>query len=45
MITLFVVFHYFLSRYLKHPFSITVFEDLMYWSEWESHRIYQVRIN
>jgi len=29
------------SRYLKHPFSITVFEDLMYWSEWESHRIYQ----
>ena len=32
------------SRYLKHPFSITVFEDLMYWSEWESHRIYQVKL-
>lgn len=26
---------------LRHPFSITVFEDLMYWSEWETHSIYQ----
>ena len=27
--------------YLKHPFSISVFEDLMYWTEWDSQKIYQ----
>ena len=28
--------------YLSHPFSISVFGGLMYWSEWDTHAIYQV---
>ena len=28
--------------YLRHPFSISVFGGLMYWSEWDTHAIYQV---
>jgi hypothetical protein len=28
---------------LEHPFSITVFEDLVYWTDWHTHAIYQVR--
>lgn len=27
--------------YLRHPFSISVFGGLMYWSEWDTHAIYQ----
>merc|ERR1711962_346528 len=26
---------------LRHPFSIAVFEDFMYWSEWESRTIFK----
>jgi len=26
--------------YLRHPFSISVFGGLMYWSEWDTHAIY-----
>ena len=29
------------SGRLKHPFSVTVFEDLVYWSDWHTHAIYQ----
>ena len=29
------------TSFLKHPFSISVFEDLMFWTEWDSHSIYQ----
>ena len=29
--------------YLRHPFSISVFGGLMYWSEWDTHAIYQVQ--
>ena len=29
------------TAFLKHPFSISVFEDLMFWTEWDSHAIYQ----
>lgn len=29
------------SIYLKHPFSITLFEDLMYWSEWSKRTIFR----
>ena len=25
---------------LKHPFSITVFEDMMYWSDWHKNTIF-----
>ena len=28
--------------YLRHPFSISVFGSTMYWSEWDTHAIYQV---
>ena len=27
--------------YLRHPFSISVFGGKMYWSEWDTHAIYQ----
>ena len=27
--------------YLRHPFSISVFGRKMYWSEWDTHAIYQ----
>lgn len=29
--------------YLRHPFSITVFEDFLYWSDWETQAIHKVR--
>ena len=28
---------------LEHPFSITVFEDLVYWTDWHTHTIYQAQ--
>ena len=27
-------------EYLRHPFSISVFSNTVYWSEWDSHAIY-----
>ncbi|XP_076353564.1 lipophorin receptor 1 [Tachypleus tridentatus] len=30
------------SHILKHPFSIDVFEDWIYWSDWESEAIHKV---
>ena len=29
------------SEILRHPFSITVFEDWLYWSDWDSNAIYR----
>ena len=26
---------------MRHPFSITVFEDWLYWSDWDSNAIYR----
>jgi hypothetical protein len=26
---------------LKHPFSITLFEDWMYWSDWDRNAIFK----
>ena len=26
---------------LRHPFSISVFSELVYWTEWDTHSIYQ----
>ena len=31
----------FSTQHLRHPFSISVFSDLMYWTEWDTHAIYQ----
>ena len=28
------------TTYLKHPFSISLWEDKMYWTEWDTHSIY-----
>ena len=27
--------------FLRHPFSISVFEDWMYWTEWDTHAVYR----
>ena len=29
------------NQHLRHPFSISVFSDMMYWTEWDTHAIYQ----
>ena len=31
----------FSTQHLRHPFSISVFSDLMFWTEWDTHAIYQ----
>ncbi len=28
-------------QYIKHPFSITVFEDYVYWTDWETESIHK----
>ena len=29
------------AEILRHPFSVTVFEDWLYWSDWDSNAIYR----
>ena len=29
------------AEILRHPFSVTVFEDWIYWSDWDSNAIYR----
>lgn len=30
------------QQHVKHPFAITVFEDFLYWSDWETESIHKV---
>ncbi len=29
------------DEYLLHPFSITTFEDYLYWTDWEKHAVFR----
>ncbi|KAK3912221.1 Very low-density lipoprotein receptor [Frankliniella fusca] len=29
------------DEYLRHPFSITTFEDYLYWTDWEMHAVFR----
>lgn len=29
------------ASYLQHPFSITTFEDFIYWTDWEKHAVFR----